>query len=60
MTQNKLWAILNVSRKKYVAARSWKAAGMSRERFEEVPAPGRDAPGRERRIQALRQAATSP
>jgi len=33
---NKPWATLKVSRRQYVAARPWKKAGMSRERFEEM------------------------
>jgi hypothetical protein len=36
MMKNKPWAILKVSRRQYAAARPWKKAGMSRERFEEM------------------------
>lgn len=36
MQQNKPWAILKVSRKQYCTARPWKAANLSRERFEKV------------------------
>ncbi len=35
-TPEKPWAILGISRKQYAAAKPWKKAGMTKERFAEL------------------------
>jgi len=34
--ENKLWAVLGMSRREYEVKRPWKVAGVSRDHFEEI------------------------